>query len=344
MLEKIRIFMDFFNRKKRSLIIFVVINIIVFILGFNCNIFINKGVYINSREEILVKIWIVFFIISTIYLLFYDYLKKWSHYIIRAKYVFISADFALFLYYYNLNEEYILASIEKGPSFMPKSTFAFILYFIIFVIFNILIITILTRSVKSFSISKNTLEVEFEKNIVKGLTYITDTLNYVYANNVALYQNLDEIIEITFEDVTIRSEVDINVFFDFYKEIINYLFEDTGVCVNIRIEYKNNFEGLKNIINDIDTSALSKTNIFEDIIHDKIVQFERYIFIPVSMKLIETNVVIILNFNNIDETLSSLGNIVFSLSLYAENSIKSYLLEKELERLNKGFNLGERND
>ncbi|MGL4572677.1 MAG: hypothetical protein ACRCVJ_16610, partial [Clostridium sp.] len=262
MSNKTRTFLDFLIRRKRSLIVFIVVNIIVFLIGCNCSIFLKNGIYINSGTEIITMVFIIFSIISIIYFVFYDYLKKHSYYILRAKYIFVSADFAVFLYYYNTNEQYIIDSIEKSPSFIPKSTFAFILYFGIFIILNLVIITILTNSVKKLSISKNNLEVEFEKDIVSGLTYITDTLNIVYENNVNMYQNLDEIVSSTFSDITIRSEVDINIFFEFYKGIIYYLFENTGVCVNVRIEYRRNVEGLKTIIDDIDATALSKSNIF----------------------------------------------------------------------------------
>ncbi|WP_310939853.1 hypothetical protein [Clostridium sp. SHJSY1] len=243
----------------------------------------------------------------------------------------------MFIYFYRANYENIIGSIEKTPSWISKTTFVFLMYFSIFLVINIIVIGIVSRSIKMLKISTNSVEVQFEDKIkiIEGLNDISSLTSSITVSNAKLIDAMDNIVRAKFYDIDLSKEYDIDIFFDFYSEIVTTLFSETMENVNARVICNDEENELKSIVDEVDCSIIVKANTLDKIISGHIVRLSNYLFVPVSMELIETNAIVIVSFDKEENCITYFGNIIYALIKYTDTVITNVLSDKALQELDE---------
>ncbi|MBD7910506.1 MULTISPECIES: hypothetical protein [Clostridium] len=186
-------------------------------------------------------------------------------------------------------------------------------------------------------ISANSFEVEFQDKIkiIEGLNDISSLTSSITISNAKLIDAMENIVRTRFYDIDLSKEYDLDIFFDFYSEIVTTLFSETMENVNARVVSKRDENELKSIVDEVDCSIIVKANTFDKIISDHIVRLSNYLFVPVSIDLIETNAIVIISFDKEENCITYFGNIIYALIKYTDTVITNVLSDKALQELDE---------
>lgn len=276
----------------------------------------------------------IFVIFSLLYYSLYDYIQSKDPVFKRSRFIVMSVSLGLFFYYYNANYHFIISSISYSPGWLPKTTFVFLLYLAIYCLVHIFAFLLLTRSINKFKIGPKSIELELEKRLADDVFHITKKTNSLIENQLDIYQNDTTISEAYFRNFNLLEEVDANLIYNFYIQLISACFHDSNIHINIRIIDFDDETSLRNIIDTLSCSYLLKLNGYDDVVSKNITRLENYIFVPFKDRITDSNAIGIIEFDNKDECLTSYGNIISSIIVHMGNCVKAYFLEEHIEQNN----------
>lgn len=324
-----------FNRIK-SLLKFVANNklyivtiLVSFMLGFLVSKIIRTGLFVKGGVEVFNCLIIILVIAALIYSIAYKFIINIE--MRQYKYLAISFDLLVFIYYYRENYDTIMQSIKKTPEWIPKTTFVFILYFLIFILLNLAILALVFNKIKGFKISNQSFEVEFDnKAIISELKDITKLIDKVSNSSVTMYDSAEQLIQNYFGVINESSSYTTDNFNEFYTDAIEMLFTEAGIDVDVRLIFKteNNQNStlscddeVFNLINEYKECIIVKNNIFDKVKKGNIIGIGELILIPICLDSIEKDVYTVIKFRNKDDYMLYFGNVVYTLIKYYEKTI-----------------------
>lgn len=271
-----------------------------------------------SGRFIAITISFLFLLCIVIY---YIYYKKINNIISEHKHLvritYFGVMIFIFLFYYNYNYSNIVASFSGNTMGIGKTQYVFILYFVVFIILASIIYAVVFLNYTIKKIGSGGIELEERKDEAASeqFRFISDFITLIQ-NQGELSARLGDAIEEFIKTFNLENggQIEAEKFFELLRIILSNFIKGAKTIKGIDVMLMEDIEEIEEpyLITPAQFNYLQS-----EVKQNSIFKLDKIVVIPYRMKVIQEDLVFIIEFTSKEDSSVDAGNMLFtSISLF----------------------------